>query len=59
VVTQNTRLESGGSTAPVGARVVEGLVVVGLGTITAPLGSSVNIAFPFIIHAFDVPLDII
>jgi EmrB/QacA subfamily drug resistance transporter len=36
-----------------------GLVVVGLGTLTAPLDSSVNIAFPAITRAFDAPLDMI
>jgi MFS family permease len=31
--------------------------VVGLGTLSAPLDSSVNIAFPFITRAFDAPLE--
>ena len=31
--------------------------MVGLGTLSAPLDSSVNIAFPFITRAFDAPLD--
>jgi EmrB/QacA subfamily drug resistance transporter len=52
-------LELGDSTARVKPRAVAGLVVVGLGTITAPLDSSVNIAFPFITRAFDAPLDMI
>jgi len=34
-----------------------GLLVVGLGTLGAPLDSSVNIAFPFITRAFDAPLE--
>ena len=31
--------------------------MVGLGTLSAPLDSSVNIAFPFITRAFDAPLE--
>jgi len=38
---------------------VAGLGIVGLGTLTAPLDSSVNIAFPFITRAFDAPLEMI
>lgn len=34
-----------------------GLLVVGLGMLSAPLDSSVNIAFPFITRAFDAPLE--
>ena len=41
---------------PVSARSYLGLVVLGLGTLVGPLDSSVNIAFPFITDAFDVPL---
>ena len=38
------------------ARSVFGLMVLGLGTLVAPLDSAVNIAFPFITGAFGVPL---
>lgn len=41
---------------PVSARRFFGLLVLGLGTLVGPLDSSVNIAFPFITSAFDVPL---
>lgn len=40
-----------------GARAALGLFIVGLGTLTAPLDSSVNIAFPAITRAFGVPLE--
>lgn len=43
----------------VGWRAFGALGVVGLGTLTAPLDSSVNIAFPFITRAFDAPLEMI
>ncbi len=43
----------------VGWRGIAGLGIVGLGTLTAPLDSSVNIAFPFITRAFDAPLEMI
>ncbi len=47
------------STSPerVGPRAMLGLFVVGLGTLTAPLDSAVNIAFPAITRAFEVPLE--
>ncbi len=38
-------------------RAALGLFIVGLGTLTVPLDSSVNIAFPAITRAFDVPLE--
>ena len=47
------------TTGRLGPRAIAGLGVVGLGTLTAPLDSSVNIAFPFITRAFDAPLDMI
>jgi len=57
------RVESVGGTgdpaARVGWRAIGALGVVGLGTLTAPLDSSVNIAFPFITRAFDAPLEMI
>lgn len=40
-----------------GVRAALGLFIVGLGTLTAPLDSSVNIAFPAITRAFGVPLE--
>lgn len=40
-----------------GSRAALGLFIVGLGTLTAPLDSSVNIAFPSITRAFGVPLE--
>lgn len=36
-----------------------GLLVIGLGILSGPLDSSVNIAFPFITRAFDAPLEAI
>lgn len=45
------------SAGPAGRPATAGLLVVGLGTLSAPLDSSVNIAFPFITRAFDAPLE--
>ena len=41
------------------ARATVGLVIVGLGTLIAPLDTAVNIGFPAIIAAFDLPLQMI
>lgn len=47
----------GGATA--NYRATAGLLAVGLGILSAPLDSSVNIAFPFITRAFDAPIEAI
>lgn len=52
---QDRSLSSGASRT--GIRASAGLLVVGLGIMSAPLDSSVNIAFPFITRAFDAPLE--
>ena len=52
-------IPAAGSGAAAGPRATAGLLVVGLGILTAPLDSSVNIAFPFITRAFDAPLEAI
>ncbi|MEQ9121303.1 MAG: MFS transporter, partial [Alphaproteobacteria bacterium] len=44
---------------PAGARAVAGLAVVGLGVAVGPLDSAVNIAFPSIVGAFGLPLEMI
>lgn len=59
VAVRETQLDASDPAKRGGARAVAGLVVVGLGTLTAPLDSSVNIAFPAITRAFDAPLDMI